>query len=279
MLNNKRGFIQIPILIAAIIVGIVAVSSAGYIAYKNTKTARPSQQAVQTANNSDNQNDKFNSTEQEFVDPRDQEIQDLREEIEKLKNSKQEENPTTESRVIEKVVEKPVIVYQSAPGSSNEETVPEVISAPSPTEENPLDLSKTDFSSYKLLENIRVYTKNPLQYSNKLIRFKNGLVVDIAPAINSTDSSYIHLIDNTGNLFDPGEMVIKITDTKEFNRITSNLEVGDLVEVWGLGTESEEFIIIDPQSGPYKKYKPVVIMHRLTNCYDTPYDCTLISSY
>jgi len=76
------------------------------------------------------------------------------------------------------------------------------------------------------------------------------------PAINLGDSNYIHV----------GELALRVNDPNDYAQITWQLHLGDKVNVYGLGTRSEEFKIVGGTSGSYTAYQPVLIPRRIDRC-------------
>lgn len=137
---------------------------------------------------------------------------------------------------------------------------------------------RTDYNKYANVK-IRDYAINPPLYLGRNITLRWGLVTGFTPAVDPvSDSQYIHVVDYNASPLEPDEVVLKIDDLENYAKASTQLEVGGLVNVNGVGVKSEEFKVVGGNSGQYTKYKPTVLVERLFKCTVGP-SCDGVAPY
>ena len=115
------------------------------------------------------------------------------------------------------------------------------------------------------------YVKNPSIYQGWGTEILGSTVDDFIPVGNrGVTNNYIEITDGSNN------MMIEIDNPSDYSTITSSMNVGDLIDVWGVGIPTQKF---NPTSGSTSNnpiYEPVISGQEVGKCIkDRCQDSTL----
>jgi len=131
----------------------------------------------------------------------------------------------------------------------------------------PVQLDKPyDYINYvKVI--IADYVKNPKSYLGWGTEIMVGQVDDfLAAGDRGVTNNYIEVTDiSKGANVIPDKMMVLIQDDNDYSKIVYSLKKEDIVDVWGIGSPSQQFRSIG-SSDSSSSYEPVITLQRIDKC-------------
>jgi len=126
-----------------------------------------------------------------------------------------------------------------------------------------------DYANYPNV-NISDYVKNPSNWRGWGTEILVGQVNDfMAAGDRGVENNYIEITDvSTTASVPPDKMMILVPDDSDYTKIVYDLKKGDMIDVWGIGTPSQQFHTVG-SSDSSSSYEPVISVQRIDRCRST----------